>query len=442
MEKETPRLGGRGAIRQVFGIRNYRYFLLGQFVSSSGNWVQRVAMAWLAWELTESPAWLGIIAFADMFPTFAVGLIAGAVIDRSDSLKVLRLTQLLSILQATVLAAVVFSGIVAIEWLVSLALVRGVIIAFNRPARLTTIYYLTGGTFLSSAIAVNAMIFNSSRFLGPALAGLIIAGWGVGWAFVFNAVSFIAFYVALMAIRIQPAPMRERQKSGLAADAMAGLRYALSAAGIAFLLVVIVLDSLFVRPFIELLAGFAADVFGRGASAYSMLLTLHGIGAMAGSYWLARRGGIVGYTRIIVTTLLVLAVALLTFALAQNYWVALAMMPVTGAAFVIQGIAIQTLLQTAVAPEMRGRVMGLYGIVSRGTPAAGALVMGAASAVLGLPAPVAGGAILCLVLWLWARSRQTAMTRLLEPAPAPTDHRYKKIIRNPSESHKTSTDGY
>jgi MFS family permease len=387
-------MSGFTTIRQVFAIRNYRFYLLGNLVSTSGNWVQRVAMGWLTWDLTQSGAWLGVIAFADLFPTFLIGLFAGALVDRSDAFKVLKRTQLLQLAQASALTALVFSGHVTVEWLVVFALVRGIIVAFNRPARMTTIYNIAGREHLTSAIAVNSMVFNSSRFIGPALGGAVTASLGVGWAFGFNALTYLAFYGCLMAIRIAPAIIQTTKRS-LLADAVAGVRYTAGTEAIAVLLGTML-------------------VFGRGAGAYSTLLTLHGVGAMAAGAWLAQRGGLRGYTGVTVASLLVVSLALIVFSLAHNYWVAMPVMVVTGWAFVVQGVTIQTLIQTSIVAEMRGRVMSLYGMVARGTPAIGALMMGGLSEYFGLPAPVLGGAVLCLLLWAWVRTRQVRLAAELE----------------------------
>lgn len=422
-------MAGLSTIRQVFANRNYRLFLLGNLASTSGNWVQRVAMGWMTWEITNSAAWLGIIAFADLFPTFLFGLFAGTLTDRTDAMRLLRLTQLLALVQALGLSLVTFGGFANEWWLLSFALWRGTINALNRPARMTTVYYIAGREHLSSAIAINSMVFNSSRFIGPALGGAIIAAFGAGWAFAYNAVSYLFFLAALMAIRIPPTRIERKKKGGMLSETWDGVRYAAGQDGIRFLLIVMLLDSLFVRPFIDLLPGFADAVFGRGVDAYSIMLALHGVGAMAGGYWLASRGGVAGFTRFTVWSLLILAVSLLLFTSLQIYWVALPLMAVTGLAFVIQGVAIQTLIQSSVAPEMRGRVMGLYGVVARGGPALGALVMGALSESFGLPAPVAGGAVLCLVLWLWARTRQRAMAAALEHEPASPAHGSRRSLR-------------
>lgn len=423
-------MNGFQVIRQVFANRNYRLYVTGNLFSTSGNWVQRVAMGWLTWELTESAAWLGAIAFADMFPTFVIGLVAGTIVDRTDSMRLLRITQMLQFIQVGFLTAMTFTGHITVWWLVFFALVRGIIVAFNRPARMTTVYYIAGREHLSSAIAINSMVFNSSRFIGPALGGALTAAWGVGWAFAYNAFSYLAFLTLLYMIRIPPTAIAGKKRAGLLSESIDGVRYAWGQRGIMFLLIVMLLDSLFVRPFIDLLPGFADKVFGRGVDAYSTMLTIHGVGAMLGGYFLASRGGVAGFTRLLVASLLLLAVSLLIFTTVHVYWVALPIMFVTGLAFVVQGVAIQTMLQTAVAPEMRGRVMGIYGVVGRGGPAVGALVMGWLSEIFGLPLPVAGGAVLCLILWFWATTRQSRMAAELErdPEQSPSEAERRRAL--------------
>lgn len=419
-------MSGLQVIRDVFANRNYRLYVVGNLFSTSGNWVQRVAMGWLTWELTESAAWLGIIAFADMFPTFVIGLIAGALVDRTDSMKLLRVTQVLQFIQVAALAAMTFTGHISVWWLLFFALVRGVLVAFNRPARMTTVYYIIGREHLSSAIAINSMVFNSSRFVGPAVGGLLTAFGGAGLAFAYNAFTYLAFVAILLMIKIPPTQIAGKKRTGLWSESVDGVRYAFGQPGILFLLIVMLLDSMFVRPFIDLLPGFADKVFGRGVDAYSTMLTVHGIGAMMGGYYLASRGSVVGFTKLLVASLLLLALSLLIFTTVHVYWVALPIMFVTGIAFVIQGVAIQTLLQTAIVPEMRGRVMGIYGVVGRGGPALGALVMGALSEIFGLPWTVGAGAALCLLLWAWAATRQSRMAVELE----------REIEQSPSQAER------
>lgn len=421
---------GLQVIRQTFANRNYRLYVVGNLFSTSGNWVQRVAVGWLTWELTDSAGWLGVMAFADMFPTFVIGLVAGALVDRTDSMKLLRVSQFLQFLQVAIMAAMTLLGLITVWWLLIFSLIRGILVAFNRPARMTTVYYIIGREHLSSAIAINSMVFNSSRFVGPALGGALTAFGGAGWAFTYNAITYLVFLAILFMIRIPPTAIAGKKRTGLWRDSVDGVRYALGQSGIMFLLIVMLLDSIFVRPFIDLLPGFADKVFGRGVDAYSTMLTLHGIGAMIGGYYLASRGGVAGFTRLLVASLLLLAVSLLIFTTVHVYWVALPIMFLTGIAFVIQGIAIQTMLQTSVAPEMRGRVMGIYGVVGRGGPALGALVMGWLSEFFGLPLTVGAGAVLCLLLWAWATTCQRRMAAELErdPEESPSEAERRRAL--------------
>ena len=409
-------LSGFEVIRNVLAIPNYRWYLAGNLCSTAGNWIQRVAMGWLTWQLTHSGAWLGIMAFADMFPTFLVGLTAGAIVDRTDAMKVLRFTQVAAMCQGGTLAVITFSGVVTPYLLLAFALLRGTIIAFNRPSRMTVIYQIAGRETLASVIAINSMVFNSARFVGPAVGGGVIAAWGVSWAFAINAATYVFFLVALFMIRVlkeaETAKVRERR--GLLASSVEGVRYTLGNPGVFTMLLVLLLTSLFVRPFTELLPGFTSEVLDRGVNAYSALLAFHGVGAMIGGYWMAQRGGTEGFTKVLIGTLIVVALALMVFTTVAVYWLALPIMIVTGGCFVAQGIAIQTLLQTTIAPDMRGRVMSLYGMVARGGPSLGALTMGTMSEFLGLRGPLFGGAVLCFLLWVWAFARRERLTRLME----------------------------
>jgi predicted MFS family arabinose efflux permease len=406
--------GGIDTLRQAFSNRNYSLYVCGNLTSTTGNWVQRVAMGWLTWELTHSGAWLGIIAFADLFPTFAIGLFAGAIADRVEALKMLRVTQTIAIIQAFGLAAVTLSGHVTVEWLLFFALFRGIVISFNRPPRMTLVYNIVGREDLAPALAINSMVFNITRFVGPVLGGGLVASLGAASAFIFNGLSYAAFVAILYIIKITPTERTERKRASLGAETLEGLRYALSHEGIALGLIILLLTSLFVRPFTELLPGFASAVFDSGVHGYSVLLAFHGIGAMVGGWWLVQMGGVRAFSKVIITNLLVVSIALIVFATARNFWVALPIMAITGAVFVTLGVATQTLLQTTVATEFRGRVMASYGIVARGAPSLGALIMGGLSETFGLSAPVAGGAVLCLFLWAWVVSRKRRIQNAME----------------------------
>jgi MFS family permease len=411
--------GGFGTIGATLAHPNFRRFTVGNLASQTGTWVQRIAVGWLTWELTESPAWLGIIAFADLFPTVLIAPFAGAVADRVDRLGGLRVSQSLAMLQAAALAVLVWGGWITIWWLLGLTIFLGAVMAFNQPLRLSLTPSLVPRAALGSAIGINSLVFNFARIGGPALAGLVIVRWGLGPAFALNAASFLGFLVALgmldLADRGRPGPRRPPRE--IPREIAEGFRYAARHDGIRPILLVLTVVSLCGRPVTELLPGFAADVFGRGADGLAMLTSAMGVGAVIGGFGLARRGGIAGTTARVAQSVLLLAVALVALTATSSIWVAMPCMALAGFALVTVGAGEQTLVQNAVAAEMRGRVLSLYGMLARGGPAVGALLMGWASSYLGLRWPVVAGAAACLLLFLWARRRVPAMAKALEGEP-------------------------
>lgn len=410
-----------GAMRRTLQISNYRNYMMGNFCSQLGMWVQRIAIQFLTWELTHSPTWLGIIAFADFFPNIVMAPLAGALADRLDRLWAIRLYMFISGCISTTLAVLVITDQITIVLLLTLVLANGTAMAFNYPVRLSIIHALVGREALTSAIGINALAFNIARICGPALAGVIISQWGVGPAFAFTAVADVVFIGSLYLIRlIATERKRERQSARqIPAEIMAGFRYARRHVGIGPLLVILVAMTMFARPFNDLFAGFADDVFGRGADGVGLawLTGMLGAGGLVGSIYLAHRESVEGLTRVLVSSMLVFAIALIGFTATDVFWFALICTFVAGVAVVILGVAEQTLLQTSVDSAMRGRILSMYTLIARGFPSIGALFMGYLAEFFGLRWPVFGGAVLCLVLWLWARKRQDRMAASLEADP-------------------------
>ncbi len=411
---------GFAAIRSALSNPNYAKYTVGSVCSHMGTWVQRVAVAWLTWKLTESPTWLGIIAFSDLAPTVVLAPLAGAVADRVDRLRAIKVTQSLALLQAVALSALTFTGLITIDLLLALAVSLGVIMAFNMPLRMSVVPSLVPRRDLAAAIGINSLSYNFARIGGPALAGLIIVTWGEAPAFAVNAFSYSIFIAALFLMRVerwQP-PSARKPIADIPVEIREGFRYCVRHPGIAPLLVLLSVVALTGRAHVELLPGFAAIVFGRGADGLAMLASAIGVGGALGGVWLAQRGAIRGLTAIVTANVVLLSVALFGFTATDVFWIALPCLVATGFAMVTIGVGEQTLLQNAVDGAMRGRVLSLYGMVARGGPAFGALIMGVMSEIVGLRWTVAGGAALVFALFVWAVPRWRGMARALE-AEAP-----------------------
>ncbi|MEE8332296.1 MAG: MFS transporter [Alphaproteobacteria bacterium] len=404
------------AIWRTLTITNYRNYMLGNFCSQFGMWVQRIAVQWLTWELTHSPTWLGIIAFADFFPNIILAPLAGALADRLERLPAIRLYMWISGCVSTMLAVLVITDSIDINLLLVMVLLNGTAMAFNYPVRLSLIHSLVGRAALTSAIGINALAFNIARIGGPALAGLIIFTWGVGPAFAFTAVADVLFILALYRIQLAARETTPERKpaSQIPAEIMEGFRYARSHPGIGPLLVILVVTTLCARPVNDLYAGFADDVFGRGADGLAWLTSMLGFGALIGSVYLANRESVHGLTNLLVKSVLIFVISLIAFTATDIFWFALVSTAFVGVSVVIVGVAEQTLVQTAVSSDMRGRMLSMYTLIARGFPSIGALIMGYLASFVGLRWPVFGGAMICLVLWIWARRRQKLMEKYLE----------------------------
>ncbi len=410
---------GAGAMRRTLQISNYRNYMMGNFCSQVGMWVQRIAIQWLTWELTHSPTWLGIIAFADFFPNIVMAPLAGALADRMDRLHAIRLYMFISGCISVTLAALVIGDRITITLLLVFVLLNGTAMAFNYPVRLSIIHSLVGREALTSAIGINALAFNIARICGPALAGIIMSQWGVGPAFAFTAIADVIFIGSLYLIRLMAAEKAPERRSArqIPAEIMEGFRYARRHIGIGPLLVILFAMTVFARPFNDLFAGFADDVFGRGVDGLAWLTGMLGFGGLVGSIYLARRESVVGLTRVLISSMLVFAIALIGFTATDVFWFALVCTFVAGVSVVILGVAEQTLLQVSADSAMRGRILSMYTLIARGFPSIGALIMGYLASFVGLRWPVFGGAVLCLILWLWARKRQDRMAASLETEP-------------------------
>lgn len=386
-----------------------------------GFWMQRVAVGWLAWRLTESGLWLGIVAFADLAPALFIGPIAGAFADRHSRLKVIIICQSLAMIQAIVLWFLTATDIITIHILVVLTLLLAFVYAFAQPSRMSLVPSLVGSSDIAAAIAVNSVSFNLARFIGPAIAGVVITTMGVATAFLLNALTFVVFLIAMLRLRLPERRATVRVSGGFFAEILQGFHYAVLHPAIGPLLLIMASTSILAAPVLELLPGFADAVFGRGAEGLAWLTSASGVGATIGGIWLAKRGTLIGLTAVVLSGTLLLGVMVVLFTSTTNFWIAVVATVLVGFARLIGGVSAQTLIQSTVAEHMRARVMGIYGLIFRGGPALGALVMGALSELFGLRWPIAVGGMLCFLLWLMVQRRRCNLARLLEPTTGSTE---------------------
>jgi MFS family permease len=393
-----------GGIGQALSNREFRLFWASNAFSTLGRWVYRTSVAWLTWELTESESWLGIIAFADIFPMVVLSLFAGAISDRIGYMRVIKASQLALILVSAVFSVLIFLDLLTIELVLALSICHGIIEAMSTPPRISMVNALVRREDLPAAVALNSATFNACRVLGPAIAGGLLALSISGdVVFALAMLTFIQFYVVTFFVRAEGAGGEGRISIELVRDMWDGVIYAWHDTGIRFLMLLLAATGLLVRPFMELAPGFAAKVFERGPDGLAIILSSIGAGAMVASLWLAHRGRSEGLTVLVTGSFAAQVAALLAFTVSGNILFAALFLVLVGFFMLITGVGAQTLIQNSVAAEMRARAISLFILLSWGLPAIGALVMGWAATYFGLQATIAFGAALGGLVWLWAR---------------------------------------
>ncbi|MGE5537097.1 MAG: MFS transporter [Gemmatimonas sp.] len=405
--------GPFASVLAVMRVSGYRAYTVGSTISLVGTWVQRVAQGWLVWQLTESPAWLGAISFATLGSLMVMSPITGVLADRMDRLTMSRLAQSMMLIQSVILATLVWFGW-ATPWLVlALAFYLGIGHAFHTSARLSLVPNLVPAELMAPAIAVNSVIYQLATFIGPALAGIIIVRFGVGFAFAVNIGTFAAFLAMLARVTLArhepPAP-----RTPFVTAIGEGFRYAAVHTGIRPLLIALLVSTFTIRAVPDLLPAFSAQVFARGAEGLAWLTSMIGFGAMLGGLWMAQRGHLAGFTRVVIAQMAAATVAMLLFVATDWFPFAVVALTATGFAMIINSTGTQTLIQSAVVGHMRGRVLSVFNLILQGSPALGALAIGGISEAIGLRWPVAAGSALCLVAWAWIFPQRRTIAKAME----------------------------
>lgn len=380
--------------------RNLRLFFAGQGLSLVGTFMQQVAMSWLVYRLTGSAFVLGVVGFASQFPAFFMAPVAGALADRWSRYRMVVGAQILSAVQAVILAVLVVTGAVEVWHLVALAGLLGLVNGVDIPARQAFLVRLVGSPDdLPNAIALNSSMFNAARLVGPGVGGILIGLWGEGVVFMLNAGSYVFVLAALAALRV-PAGRGERA-GNVFRNVREGLRYAFAFPPIRALILLLAGVSLVGIPYLVLLPIFARDVLGGDAGTLGLLTSAAGGGALIGALWLASRSTVRGLGRLTALYTAVFGAGVVAFAFSGNVWLSVALLVATGFAIMVVSASVNTILQTLVSEEMRGRVMSLYTMAFVGMTPLGSLAGGAIAAELGAPLTVAAGGLGCLVLAVW-----------------------------------------
>jgi MFS family permease len=403
-----------GGIARALRHGQYRRFAGGDFVSLVGNWVQRVAVGWLTWELTQSGTWLGIMAFAELAPSVLFSPLGGAHADRFDRLRIVLATEVMMALQAASLAVLTLAGWIDIWSLLVLTMMRGCLNSWSHPARQSLVPSLVPHTEIAPAIALNSVLFNMARFVGPAIAGIVIVEWGIGHAFVINTAGLLLFTGVLIYLRLPYPEKVKHNRQPLMVQLIEGYAYVVQHPGIGPVMLLLLVTSVLARPIGDLLPGFAGAVFETGATGLAWMTSSMGLGAMVAGFIIAQRGHVSGLTRFAVICTFLMGATLIVFAFAPQFWIALVAIAITSFAISTTGIGCQSLVQSGVDGNLRGRVISVYGMIFRAGPATGALVMGTLSENLGWEWPVAGGGALCLGTWVWAKRKSSAIKASLE----------------------------
>ncbi|HET9698834.1 MAG TPA: MFS transporter [Terriglobales bacterium] len=405
--------GLRFALRAL-NSRNYRLFFAGQSVSLIGTWMTRIATSWLVYRLTNSAMLLGVIGFAGQIPTFLLAPIAGVWVDRLNRHKVLVITQILSMIQSFWLAALALTHHIGFWDIFGLSIFQGLINAFDMPARQAFVTQMVEKREdLPNAIALNSSMVNASRLIGPSLAGIVIAAVGEGWCFFIDGVSYIAVIISLLLMTISVQP--QARHASVITELREGWTYVSRFTPIRNILLLLALVSLVGMPYTVLMPIFARDVLHGGPNTLGLLSAATGVGALVSAAYLAARKSVLGLGRVIPTTTAIFGTGLVLFGV--SHWLALSMFTLlfTGFGMMQQMAASNTILQTIVDEDKRGRVMSFYSMAFQGMAPFGSLLAGYLAARIGAPHTVIICGAICVGGAAWFLSQLSRLRAAVRP---------------------------
>lgn len=395
--------------------RNYRLFFGGQGISLIGTWMTRVATSWLVYRLTGSAFLLGLVSFASQIPILLIGPFAGVWVDRLDRRRVLVFTQILSMLESFALAGLALAKIINVPEIIALNLFQGAINSFDMPARQAFVVEMVENSDdLGNAIALNSSLVNAARLIGPSVAGILIALVGEGYCFLIDGFSYMAVIASLLAM-VVVLPPRARHAGHVLVELRDGWDYVRGFQPISSILLLLALISLVGMPYTTLMPIFASKILHGGAHTLGFLMAAVGVGALTGAVQLAARPSVRGLGRVIPMTAAGFGASLIVFSALRLLWLSLALLVITGFCFMQQMASSNTILQTIVEEDKRGRVMSFYSMSFQGIAPFGSLIAGAVASRIGAPHTLMIGGVLCVLGAGLFAMQLPAMRKLIRP---------------------------
>jgi MFS family permease len=395
--------------------RNFRLFFGGQTISLIGSWMTRIATSWLVYKLTHSALALGTVSFAGQIPTFLLAPFAGVWIDRLNLRNVLVWTQALAMVQSLLLAALTFTGHIDITWILGLSILQGFINAFDMPGRQSfMVQMVEDRADLGNAIAINSSMVNVARLIGPSLAGMIIAVSSEAWCFLIDGISYLAVIASLLAMRLSVAGVRRKATSTLT-ELKEGWTYVAGFVPIRTILTLFAVVSLMGMPFVVLMPIFAVNVLRGGPHTLGFLMGAMGVGALISALSLAARKSVRGLIRIIPFSAIVFGLGLIGFGLSRVVWLSMVMVLVAGMGMMQGMAASNTVIQTIVSEDKRGRVMSYYTMAFMGMAPFGSLLAGYLASSIGAPMTVILNGAAIILGAAWFITQFPALRRAVRP---------------------------
>ena len=384
-------------------------------MSLVGTWMQQVAMGWLVYRLTNSALLLGVVAFSSQIPVFILSPLGGVAADRFNRRKLLVITQALSAAQAIILGALTLTGHIQIWHIIALGIVLGCINSFDIPARQSFLVEMVEKKEnLGNAIALNSLMFNASRLIGPSIAGLVIALFGEGVCFLVNGISFLAVLWSLFIMRIRPKnpkPMR----IAVLEELKEGFKYTFGFEPIRLILLLLSVTSAMGMAYVVLMPVFARDVLRGGPETLGFLMASGGLGAAAATIYLASRRSILGLGRLIPISAVVFAVGIILFSLSRTLWISMAVLSISGFGMMVNMAACNTILQTISEDDKRGRVMSFYTMSFMGMAPIGSLAAGAIAGRIGVTGTLIIGGAMCIAASILFAGKLSVIRKLIHP---------------------------